>query len=548
MRRFVLGALSALTLAWAVSPARGAVCPGDCDANEQVQINELVVCVSIALGTTPLATCSPCDVDGSGMVTINELVAAVNAALVGCNPAATVTPGGPTPTPTTGMAICGNGVVEADEDCDPPNVAQADPHRPPCAANCTTETRRMATLDPTKSLSPIQTLGGVLATLPVSGTQVLTTGRARDEAVFGPGTPPKQLFAAGEAPIAIKAEDVKFDPVNVLGLACACVRGIAVPSLGDGISGVGVAGCGDQGLTDIDFLVEEDHDTTPGSPGNSGSGPIADDADCSAHSTTTTLGGTLAALASELGSDACLEGKGETCSGLVGTNYQYSTHEAVPSCLGGTNAGATCAQATDCPGSNCTDGTTPGMLCTTVSDCENGTKCQAAKCKTGTARPAACNSPRVYTFSGGHALRGSVLLLNSTSQTLLPHVAIDACKPERDNTGKCTVASFGADCLPCTNDDSMIMAAMVVPTTSGTASIKIYDANDNKGSVLGDGQKCGTKDCIGRVSGALADCDALKNNPNAPLSGALVTASPTVDSQVGDVVLTTTLQAQVPAP
>src|SRR5260221_12127979 len=108
MRRLVLGALSALTLAWAVGPARGAVCPGDCDGNMSVQINELVTCVSIALGTVQLATCSACDVDGGGTVTINELVAAVNAALIGCNPPPTTTPGGATPTPSA--AICGNGV------------------------------------------------------------------------------------------------------------------------------------------------------------------------------------------------------------------------------------------------------------------------------------------------------------------------------------------------------------------------------------------------------------------------------------------------------
>lgn len=544
MRRFVLGVLSALTMACAVSPARGATCPGDCNGDMQVQINELVTCVSIALGTAQLTTCQACNVDGNGMVEITELVTAVNAALLGCNPPPTITPGGPTPTPTTGMPICGNHVVEADEDCDPPNVGHG------CAANCTTETRRTANLDSTKSLSPIQTLAGVLGPpdgLHVSGMQVLTTGRAREQAVFGPGTPPKQLFARGEAPIAIKATDVQFNPVNVLGLACACVRGIAVPSLGDGISGVGVAGCGDQGLTDIDFLVEEDHDTTPGSPDNSSTGPIADDPDCSAHSTAA-LGGTLGALANEIGSDACREGVGETCSGLTGTNYQNSNHEAVPSCVGGTNAGATCAQAADCLGANCADGATPGMLCTAVSDCEGGTKCQAARCKTGPARPAACNSPRFYTFSGGQARPGSVLLLNSTSQTLLPHVAVDACSPERDKNGNCTVASFGPDCLPCTDDDAMITAAMVVPTTSGTASIKIYDANDTKGTILGDGQKCGTKDCIGRVTGAVADCDALKKDPNAPLSGALVTASPTLDSQVGDVVLTTTLVSGTPTP
>jgi hypothetical protein len=512
MRRFVLGALSALTLAWAVSPARGAVCPGDCDGNMSVQINELVTCVSIALGTTQLSTCSACDVDGNGMVVINELVAAVNAALLGCNPAATVTPGGPTPTPTTGTAICGNGVVEADEDCDPPKIGKG------CAANCTTETRRTANLDPTKSLSPIQTLGGVLDTLHISGTQVLTTGRSRDKAVFGPGNPPKQLFAAGEAPIAIKAVDVQFDPISVLGLACACVRAVPVPAFGDGISGIGVAGCGDQGLTNVDFLVEQDHDTNPASPFNSGGdapNSLPDDTDCTAQSVAA-IDGTLAQAGNEIVSNACLEGVGADCSAISGTASQSAKHFVIPSCIGGTTPGATCKANTDCPGSTCVEGPTPGKVCTAMADCGGGT-CQPAVCKsTGTKRAAAaCNSPRVYTFSGGQALKGAVLLINNTSQTLLPSVAQDACA---DN---CGAMAFGPDCKACTDDDLMIMPPMIVPTTSGTASIKIYDANDTKGVVLGDGAMCNGVLCKGSVKGAGADCEALKNDKNAPLSGAV---------------------------
>ena len=537
MRRFVLGVLSALVLTWAVNPARGAVCPGDCNGDGQVQINELVTCVSIALETVPLTSCSACDVDGDGMVVINELVAAVNADLLGCNPAPTVTPGGPTPTPGAGSAICGNGVVEADEDCDPPNVGKG------CAANCTTETRRTATLDPNLSLSPIQTLGSVLDTLHVTGTQVLTTGRARDAAVFGPGN--KQLFAPGEAPIAIKAADVKFDPISVLGLSCACIRAVAVPAFGDGISGIGVAGCGSQGLTNINFLVEQDHDTNPASPFNAGGdmpNSLPDDADCTAQSVAQ-IDGTLAAAGNSIVSNACLEGVGSDCSAIVGTPSQTAKHFVVPSCIGGSTPGATCSSSADCPGKTCVEGPNPNMACTSNADCGTGT-CTAAVCKSmGTKRAAAaCNSPRVYTFSGGQAATGAVLLINNTSQTLLPSVAVDACA---DN---CNAMAFGPDCKPCTDDDLMFMPAMIVPTTSGTASVRIYDANDTKGVVLGDGAMCGGKACIGSVTGSGADCESLKNNPNAPLSGALVTVAPTMDSQVGDVALTTTLASSMPTP
>jgi hypothetical protein len=59
-------------------------CPADCDGGDSVQINELISCVNIALGNSPLSNCPACDVDGGGDVAINELIAAVNASLNGC--------------------------------------------------------------------------------------------------------------------------------------------------------------------------------------------------------------------------------------------------------------------------------------------------------------------------------------------------------------------------------------------------------------------------------------------------------------------------------
>ncbi len=79
-------------------------CVGDCDGSGDVQINEIISCVNIALGTAQLSVCTSCDANGDGEVAINELILAVNAALTGCTPVRT---------PTPGQAACGNGVVEA---------------------------------------------------------------------------------------------------------------------------------------------------------------------------------------------------------------------------------------------------------------------------------------------------------------------------------------------------------------------------------------------------------------------------------------------------
>ncbi|MBI3786483.1 MAG: hypothetical protein HY270_24100 [Deltaproteobacteria bacterium] len=67
-------------------------CPGDCSNDLEVTIDEIILCVGMALGATPIALCPSCDVNGDGDVTIDEIIAAVNAALAGCPmpPAATL--------------------------------------------------------------------------------------------------------------------------------------------------------------------------------------------------------------------------------------------------------------------------------------------------------------------------------------------------------------------------------------------------------------------------------------------------------------------------
>jgi len=59
-------------------------CPGDCNRENMVLINELILGVNIALGRQPVSTCVVFDRDGDAMVVVNELVAAVAHALAGC--------------------------------------------------------------------------------------------------------------------------------------------------------------------------------------------------------------------------------------------------------------------------------------------------------------------------------------------------------------------------------------------------------------------------------------------------------------------------------
>lgn len=61
------------------------VCPGDCDGDGSVTINEIVKAVNVALGNEPAGACTAGDVDGDKHISINELLVGVNRAIWGCH-------------------------------------------------------------------------------------------------------------------------------------------------------------------------------------------------------------------------------------------------------------------------------------------------------------------------------------------------------------------------------------------------------------------------------------------------------------------------------
>jgi hypothetical protein len=74
--------LAALVL---VFPADAQDCVGDCDGEDGVTVNELIIGVNIALGNQEVSACEAFDSDGDGRVTVSELVQGVNNALRGCS-------------------------------------------------------------------------------------------------------------------------------------------------------------------------------------------------------------------------------------------------------------------------------------------------------------------------------------------------------------------------------------------------------------------------------------------------------------------------------
>lgn len=114
-----------------------AQCLGDCPPpNVQVAINELILGVNIALGSSGLDACPSYDANGNQAVGVEELITAVNNALDGCSggPTRTATPtsppvtGGATPsvtptatwTPASGPSITFFGVTNADDSLQDP--------------------------------------------------------------------------------------------------------------------------------------------------------------------------------------------------------------------------------------------------------------------------------------------------------------------------------------------------------------------------------------------------------------------------------------------
>ena len=286
MNKFMWVAAGCVALLWSGIASADVPCPGDCNGDNKVAINELITCVNIALNTSPVSTCPACDVNGDGMVTINELILAVNAALLpACPPS----------------AVCGDGTKQAGEECDDGNNFGGDG----CAANCTTEDARVGVFNPAETVAVVQT-EAIPIMLNLTGQQTFRTGHARATAttLASGGNIP-----AGEIPAVIKADELLFNPVSVTGLVCACVRGIPVPSFGPGISASGSIGCGDQGLSNIDYRIIQDHDTTPGDPGNHTTA-TANDPDC--NLTSPAPGGVV--------SMACREGTGANCSTVQNTH------------------------------------------------------------------------------------------------------------------------------------------------------------------------------------------------------------------------------------
>lgn len=474
-------------------------CAGDCDGSGTVAINEVILCVNIGLELQPLSACTACDPDGSGAVTISEIISAVNIGLglLPCGGGGNTPTVRPTPTRTPGGgAVCGNDVVETGEECDDGNNWGGDG----CAKNCTNETQRKVIFQDSTSVpldrrarATVQT-GALPIAVALAGNQVYTTGSMRNEIVRDPEG--NIVSTPGQIPVVVPADLVAFEPVSVPGLVCACVRGVTADQFfGPGNAGDGAIGCGEQGVENVNYHLRQDHNTTPGSPGNGGAAQgLPDDPDCT----------NMFQFEVGLVSPACTEGFGEICD-----EPEFIHH--------GT-----------CNNGVCSSFNT-GRRCTTDMDC------------------GVCNSPRNIEFFGGPTPPGSALINYNISISLLQDAGI--CREMRFPDGRCRFRQYGEDCQPCTDDDLVFDPPELLPQTTGTAQGTLFDANNTAGELISEFNRQGepvfcpppvpplpSRQCQTKVQGSPFDCQALLDNPTGGFAGVgLATAYPAIDSaQIGD--------------
>lgn len=162
-------------------------CVGDCQGSGTVQINELIICVSISLGSRPVVDCNSCDSNLNGVVAINELIQAVNAALNGCPDDSTPTPAEETPTP----AEATNTPVATDTPGGPTSTLTATPtSTQPVATATPTATQPAATATPNEV---VEEVAGASAAVANSLSSVVNVVAAVVAGVSGGASPAAEL-------------------------------------------------------------------------------------------------------------------------------------------------------------------------------------------------------------------------------------------------------------------------------------------------------------------------------------------------------------------
>ena len=151
----LLGALATGGVGIAAPHIAPAACVGDCNGSGDVTVNEIILMVNIALGTSSVASCEAGDPDGSGDITINEIVTAVNNDTNGCPPMATPTL---MPTPVATATITSTATeTPSPTASDTPTVTPTSTITPTPSDTATVTPTPTETVSPTVTFTPTVT-------------------------------------------------------------------------------------------------------------------------------------------------------------------------------------------------------------------------------------------------------------------------------------------------------------------------------------------------------------------------------------------------------
>lgn len=143
-------------------------CPGDCNGDGRVTVDELVVAVRIALGSESPGACPAADRNGDGQVSIEDLIAATLMALSGCPPA-------PTPTATVTASATASPTVTPTATVPPTATPTGPPTGTPTATPATGAL-----------LLRLQHDGGIDAEVELSGERLSGPDAAEGALSYGP--------------------------------------------------------------------------------------------------------------------------------------------------------------------------------------------------------------------------------------------------------------------------------------------------------------------------------------------------------------------------
>jgi len=346
----------------------------------------------------------------------------------------------------------------------------------------------------------------------------------------------------GVATVTVPAANTLLDPALVSGIGYACVS--------QGANGTGIIDC-DGGSTNVNALLELDHNTgTSGvcMRGTNAGGACTMDSQCPGVSNTSACNLFNSGAANGMPNDpsctativqpdsslsvACPEGERVCVSGvnqgipcLGDPDCPLSTCSPTV-CGGGPNVGLPCADDSGCPQGRCASfqcrgGTNNGLFCTLDTDCPSGVCIPCSGNDTQTNHAGVCSSPTKFTQSGTFGVGALQVAVPLAIQILAA-----------DGTQN------GPDALPCTTDDTPNAppAPVVVVLSTGTTTIKIYDANNINNNKIAPGEICSGSPCVAELTGTPFSCSTLATSVTA--GGKISGGFPAVDTLASDIATT----------